>query len=273
MKRKVLSIFIALVLALSLCLVTAGPVAAQDGVAPTIDGVIDTEEWGMPLCTAIGYYEGIVTVTVYAHATMDALYLAFDTGDMTDNRGGSGLDVLDWNVGLVGSDFAQPGLPWRYVLVTKVSHDNSWGDSWDVIDGYHGSWGDTWNPNYYSHIPEGIEMVTSFGTGHRVTEFKIPMSLMFDGEHGWNGPSGGETLLLGGTFSGEDSQGTFDMLWWPTGIDHSQEGTYATTEVPPPTKAAILKERGVPGKGLDTAPGLDKEFNPNSQAGNNAGKK
>jgi hypothetical protein len=204
LKRKVLSIFIALVLALSLCLVTAGPVAAQDGVAPTIDGVIDTEEWGMPLCTA---------------------------------------------------------------------HDNSWGDSWDVIDGYHGSWGDTWNPNYYSHIPEGIEMVTSFGTGHRVTEFKIPMSLMFDGEHGWNGPSGGETLLLGGTFSGEDSQGTFDMLWWPTGIDHSQEGTYATTEVPPPTKAAILKERGVPGKGLDTAPGLDKEFNPNSQAGNNAGKK
>ena len=39
---------------------------------------------------------------------------------------------------------------------------------------------------------------------------------------------------------------------------------------PPPTKADILSESGVPGNGLEEAPGLQKPFNPNSQAGNNA---
>ena len=32
------------------------------------------------------------------------------------------------------------------------------------------------------------------------------------------------------------------------------------------TKAQILKQLGVPGKGIDTAPGLQKPFNPKSQA-------
>jgi len=39
------------------------------------------------------------------------------------------------------------------------------------------------------------------------------------------------------------------------------------------TKAQVLKLSGVPGKGIDKAPGLQKPFNPNSQASENAGKK
>lgn len=39
------------------------------------------------------------------------------------------------------------------------------------------------------------------------------------------------------------------------------------------TKAEILKERGVPGKGIDKAPGLQKPFNPKSRATERAGKK
>ncbi len=39
------------------------------------------------------------------------------------------------------------------------------------------------------------------------------------------------------------------------------------------TKAGILKSSGVPGKGIDKAPGLQKPFNPNSQASEHAGKK
>ncbi|NQT66574.1 MAG: hypothetical protein HQ569_03220 [Actinobacteria bacterium] len=39
------------------------------------------------------------------------------------------------------------------------------------------------------------------------------------------------------------------------------------------TKAETLLNSGVPGKGLENAPGLDKPFNPNSQADENAGKK
>ena len=37
-------------------------------------------------------------------------------------------------------------------------------------------------------------------------------------------------------------------------------------------KAQILKDKGVPGKGLDQAPGLQKPFNPKSKAAQNAGK-
>ncbi len=39
------------------------------------------------------------------------------------------------------------------------------------------------------------------------------------------------------------------------------------------TKADVLIDSGVPGKGLDTAPGLQKPFNPNSRATEHAGKK
>jgi len=39
------------------------------------------------------------------------------------------------------------------------------------------------------------------------------------------------------------------------------------------TKAGILKESGVSGKGIDTAPGLQKPFNPKSKAAERAGKK
>jgi hypothetical protein len=38
------------------------------------------------------------------------------------------------------------------------------------------------------------------------------------------------------------------------------------------TKAEILRGRGVPGKGIDHAPGLQKPFNPKSKAAQNAGK-
>ena len=39
------------------------------------------------------------------------------------------------------------------------------------------------------------------------------------------------------------------------------------------SKADVLGNSGVPGKGLSTAPGLQKEFNPNSRAAEHAGKK
>ena len=40
-----------------------------------------------------------------------------------------------------------------------------------------------------------------------------------------------------------------------------------------PSKADILKDSGVPGKGLDKAPGLQKPFNPKSKAEDHVGKK
>jgi len=53
--------------------------------------------------------------------------------------------------------------------------------------------------------------------------------------------------------------------------DHTIDASFA--QIVPPTKAEILEERGVPGRGLDKAPGLQKPFNPKSQATEHAGKK
>ncbi len=58
----------------------------------------------------------------------------------------------------------------------------------------------------------------------------------------------------------------------------SDSGVYAvglaTLELPVPrSKDEILMRSGVPGKGLSTAPGLQKSFNPKSQAAKHAGKK
>jgi len=39
------------------------------------------------------------------------------------------------------------------------------------------------------------------------------------------------------------------------------------------TKSEILQDSGIPGKGLENAPGLQKPFNPNSEAAEHAGKK
>ena len=54
-----------------------------------------------------------------------------------------------------------------------------------------------------------------------------------------------------------------DAYYWatePRGIDYV-------------TKADFLEGSGIPGEGLDAAPGLQKPFNPNSQASINAGRK
>ena len=55
--------------------------------------------------------------------------------------------------------------------------------------------------------------------------------------------------------------------------DKNSQGSRAASNNSTVTKADILKERGVPGKGIDYAPGLQKPFNPNSNAASNAGKK
>ncbi len=76
-----------------------------------------------------------------------------------------------------------------------------------------------------------------------------------------------------------------DILWlyWDDELDYYEynvvdgnivvHGVTSTTDPDGSSKAAILMERGVPGEGLALAPGLQKQFNPKSQAGGKAGKK
>jgi len=55
------------------------------------------------------------------------------------------------------------------------------------------------------------------------------------------------------------------------GVDEAWD--YKDFEITAPTKGEALINSGVPGKGLETAPGQQKPFNPKSQASEHAGKK
>lgn len=67
------------------------------------------------------------------------------------------------------------------------------------------------------------------------------------------------------------TSGNFDDM----GVEFSSVELNGTTYpvIADPTKACVLIGSSVPGKGLDNAPGLQKPFNSNSQAGSHAGKK
>lgn len=55
--------------------------------------------------------------------------------------------------------------------------------------------------------------------------------------------------------------------------EKNSQGSKSASDNSTMTKAEILKQSGVPGKGIDHAPGLQKPFNPKSNAADNAGMK
>lgn len=69
------------------------------------------------------------------------------------------------------------------------------------------------------------------------------------------------------TLSGQDEDGTPITV---TSNEVEVSTNFVTSLL---TKSEILKSSGVPGKGLENAPGLQKPFNEKSQASSNAGKK
>jgi len=91
---------------------------------------------------------------------------------------------------------------------------------------------------------------------------------------------GDSTSITFNALIGEVEEGTLTSTIEAVGTSPDNEAVSATATAEVTilaksywTKADILKQRGVPGKGIDTAPGLQKPFNPNSQAAENAGKK
>jgi len=99
------------------------------------------------------------------------------------------------------------------------------------------------------------------------------MGLAAVGEGG-NAQAGADWLVENQISSGDSTGG------WLDPDDENKEYSYVDSEalqalvaVAALTKANILKDSGVPGKGLDTAPGQGKAFNSKSQAGQHAGKK
>ena len=223
MKKKVLSVLLALVLALSLSLVTAVPVAAANGVAPTIDGVLDEGEWGEPAFWS-DYFD------VYVMNDAEYLYVAFET------LGGTYLPTGDGEVGMINVYTMNPETLecWAYCWIHRTPN---------LIE------------LYYSPPRTQRSTEADFAVKATVFELQIPLSEL-------------ESINLGDTINFHFA--SFAEGWnnWTNWWLYDQEyNTWA------PPKADILKDSGIPGKGLDKAPGLQKPFNPNSQAGNNAGKK
>lgn len=121
----------------------------------------------------------------------------------------------------------------------------------DFVGGYAGG-------AYFEYRIDGV-LVTS-GTPHLVVigDFEYP----------------GVWVVANTTVQREISANIKVEVRLALGGERDWDFDWTTFEVlPAPTKSDILMNSGVPGKGLENAPGLDKPFNPKSQAGENAGKK
>lgn len=81
------------------------------------------------------------------------------------------------------------------------------------------------------------------------------------------------SIELAVAFSSQTVITTLDFIDGSTGASVSLDLSKPFTINSVDTKAEILSTTGVPGKGVDDAPGLDMQFNPKSQAADHAGKK
>jgi len=170
---------------------------------------------------------------VYVQNDTDYLYVAFET------LGGTYLPTGDGTVGMMN------------LYVMNLVTEECWAYCWihrtpDFIEISY-----TYPPDPTVKLPTSAE----FAVTDTVFELQVPLSEL-------------ESISLGDTINLHFLSYAEGWTNWTTCWLHNQEYFLA-----PPSKAGILKDSGVPGKGLDEASGLQKPFNPNSRAGDNAGKK
>jgi len=251
-------IIVAFVMAIVLTLVSATGISAV-----TIDGVIDTEEWDgaiqIPVASGMG--------NVFVIAETDYLYVLFDVADSTDARLGQpvGNDQVGLNIN--PTDAGNWGKPYDLVFQTGADAcafttpvPNNPCESSGVTDGWETEWVVS---GVQFSLPTDVETVTLYGGGRRISEWKVPLSSI--------GVSPGEEIKVGGSVA-TDVVGSLSYTY-PAGLDWQDSSTFLTISIPVPTKADVLMGSGVSGRGLENAPGLQKPFNPNSKAAENAGKK
>jgi hypothetical protein len=235
--KKLVSILLTLAVAVSLLVV---PAVASATEAPTIDGNITAGEWdSYYLGTSVTTWSGGMSVDVYGFADDTYLYAAY-VADMAQ-PGWSTAAGLCISANL---DYKTPqSASWPDLGYTHIS---VYGDGFAQTDGSDWNWPDGWgniDPSVFTN--RGIEYYVGepcYGSPYPNTaEIKIPLSLL--------------------TYAGADGRIGLSGQYWQ--YDWAEP---FFVELPVPSKADILQGSGVPGKGLDKAPGLQKPFNPNSQA-------
>jgi len=276
LKKKILSVLFALVLVLSFILVPAVPVAAQEDI--TIDGVLSDGEWDDYFWfidnskgPGTGYEDNDLPIfTGYLTFDDENLYLAFDVEDSTLN---TNRDFLYVTIDIPpAGEFNEPvdALFWGSI----PTNPSFFGEAY--LTGGTFPWdrsqrGSTWGTD------GGVITARTITDTNRYYELKIPLAAIDANE--------GDTIGLkiqarrGQHMSKTDPQVVNFFPDMPDGITPIRADTRVEVEgnfyymTLAASKADILEESGVPGKGLDKAPGLQKPFNPNSKAGENAGKK
>jgi len=217
----------------------------------TIDGTISSDEWdAYYLGTSVTSWQGGMSVDVYGYADDTYLYVAY-VADMTQPG---------WNVA------ASLGIGPNFDYLTPLSatwpesgytHISVGGDGFAQTDSSGWVWPDGWgNTDPAVFTNRGIDYyigdpMWNTVPNPNVAELKIPLSLL--------------------TYAGNDGLIRLSGQYWQ--YDWATPFYVSIAPPPPETKADILKDSGVPGKGLENAPGLNKQFNPNSQADEHAGMK
>ena len=207
MKKK-LSILIALVMAISLCMMPAVAMAADPG-APVIDGVASLTEWAG--ATTIPVAGGMGTVNVIAFS--DYLYVLFTVQDLTDARVGQpvGNDKLSMNIN------PTLGAPWGMPcdIIFQTGTDPA---AWQLptcgqTDGYETDWQ---IDGVQQPLPANLVTKTIYSAGMRTSEWKIPLGAM---------APPGSTLKVGGACD-IDVANSGNSYRYPVGLDWGDVSTY-----------------------------------------------
>lgn len=189
MKKK-LSILIALVMAISLCLAPAVTQAADPGT-PVIDGIASSTEWQEATVIQVTGDMGTVKVIAYP----DYLYVLFIVRDSTDARLGEntkGNDKIGFNINPTdGGEWGKPydivfqtgADPAAFTTVPPGGVSSGLSDDWEtewVVDGVQ------------LDLPDDLvtKTIYDYNAGVRISEWKVPLATI--------NPSPGTTLLVGG---------------------------------------------------------------------------
>jgi len=199
-----------------------------------------------------------VTATVSAAASLTNP--GFETGDLTGwVHNGNGSAVASWGA------YTAPEDGWFAVTSTsniggdsnpQVISQEFVASSGDVISG----WAFFATTDYLPFNDSGTVRIVQ---GDEIVFF-ADVSMV---------GNGGSTTWTPWSWTAS-SDGTYTLEASVANIrDNVQASTIGIDLVDCKTKGCILGDSGVDGNGIKNAPGLDKEFNPKSQAAHNAGKK
>ncbi len=218
MKTKVFGVLMALMLALSLCLVVAAPAGAAN--APVIDGIVSAGEWDDATVVNVASSMGTVSLLPICNY----LYVLFQVNDTTDARKGENLHGNDQtSVNINPTDTAPWGLPCDIIFQFGADAAAWGGTNSGDTDGWHTDWAIN---GVQIALPADVETKTLYSGGTKTSELKLPISTI--------GASPGAYLHIGGAID----VGDMNSYVYPTGLVWDDESTYAAVQIlacaPPP---------------------------------------